>query len=297
MKRIAQILLVCILLCSVTAAQTIVVGSYNIRYRNDEDSIRGHVWSKRCKAICDQINWQQPVVLGAQEVLHRQLNDLLSGLDGYEYIGVGRDDGRTKGEYAPIFYRAAEVELKDSGHFWLSPTPDHPSLGWDAACVRICTWGRFRMRSSGREFLFMNLHMDHVGITARREAAKMVMEHVATMTAQHTGTPVSVMLTGDFNVDQTDEIYTIFTASGQLKDCYTTARLRMAENGTFHGYHPERYTSSRIDHIFVSNDITVDAYAIHTDAYWTDEGDGKHQLRHPSDHYPVFARISLTTDK
>lgn len=297
MNRIAHTMLASMLLCSTIVAQTFVVGSYNIRYRNNEDSIRGHVWSRRCKAICDQINWQQPLVWGAQEVLHGQLNDMLQGLDGYDYIGVGRDDGRIKGEYAPIFYRAADVELKESGHFWLSPTPNEPSLGWDAACVRICTWGLFKVRSSGRRFVFLNLHMDHVGITARREAAKMVMERVKAMTVRKHGKPLSAILTGDFNVDQNDEIYTIFTNSGLLQDCYTAAHLRMAENGTFHGFHSNRHTSSRIDHIFVSNNISVDAYAIHTDAYWTDKGDGTYQLRYPSDHYPVFARISLSTNK
>ena len=94
-----------------------------------------------------------------------------------------------------------------------------------------------------------------------------------------------VILTGDFNVDQTDEIYEIFTKSGILVDSYETARLRFAENGTFQGFHTERKTSSRIDHIFVSPTLFVESYALRTDSYWTDS------RRNASDHYPVFVRL------
>ena len=287
-RRLACIVVICTTAFSVLIAQTITVASYNIRYKNSEDSLRGDGWERRCRVLCDLVNWEQPLVWGGQEVLHSQLCDMLNLLDGYSYIGVGRDDGKTSGEYAPIFFRKDRVELLDSGHFWLSETPSHPSRGWDAACTRICTWGRFRMSASHLEFLFFNLHMDHVGVVARREAAKLVCDSIASIAGNQPS-----ILTGDFNVDQDDEIYTIFTHSGQLHDAFAAARLHFAENGTFHAYHSERHTPSRIDHIFVTTDIEVDAYATHTDAYWTEEDDGSWRLRHPSDHYPVFARISL----
>lgn len=287
-KRIICILAYCIFSVTAIVAQTITVASYNIRYKNSEDSIRGNGWERRCQVICDLINWEQPLVWGGQEVLNIQLTDLLNGLDNYDYIGVGRDDGQTLGEYAPIFYHKDKVQLMESGYFWLSETPEKPSLGWDAACKRICTWGHFRLQDSQQEFLFYNLHMDHVGITARSEAAKLVMERIETADSH-----LPTILTGDFNVDQENEVYSIFTQSGLLTDAYTSARMRFAENGTFHGYHSERYTTGRIDHIFVTTDITVDAYATHTDAYWTAESNGKNKLRLPSDHYPVFARIVL----
>lgn len=296
MKRYA---LLALLLVSFVAAeaQWLTVASYNIRYANAEDSLRGDVWAKRCQVICDQVNWERPQVWGAQEVLHRQLCDLLRGLDGYASVGVGRDDGRERGEYAAIFYRTEAMELLASGHFWLNETPDRPALGWDAACVRICTWGYFRERASGRELLFLNLHMDHVGVVARRRSAELVMQRIDSLRkavlpsgAGRAGA-LPVVLTGDFNVDQTDEIYRIFTGSGVLQDCYAVARRRFAENGTFHGFHPQRHTSGRIDHIFVSTDVEVDAYAVRTDAYWTRDADGRSRLRTLSDHYPVFARI------
>ena len=271
-------------------AQELYVGSYNIRYKNGDDAANGNSWEQRCPVLCDQVNFEHPDVFGAQEVLESQLKDMLLRLDGYDYIGVGRDDGKTKGEYAAIFYDKQKLRLVDSGHFWLSETPDKPSLGWDAACIRICTWGLFNenqnknQNEKGLQFYFFNLHMDHVGVVARREAAKLVVERISQMA----GDSVPVVLTGDFNVDQNDEIYSIFTQSGLLRDSYTATRLRFAENGTFNGYHQERKTDSRIDHVFVSPHFTVDRYGILTNTYWTD------QRRLPSDHYPVFVRLIPT---
>lgn len=267
-------------LAMVTFAQSLYVGTYNIRYKNKDDSIKGNVWTKRCQVMCDQINFESPDVFGAQEVLVGQLRDMLGKLDGYSYIGVGRDDGREAGEYAAVFYKNDRVRLLDSGNFWLNETPDIPKLGWDAACIRICTWGKFKNLRTGKTFFFFNLHMDHVGIVARREAARLVVSRIKEIAK---GAPT--VLTGDFNVDQTDEIYTIFTQSGILKDAYDHARIRFAENGTFNNFKTDTKTNSRIDHVFVSPSIDVEAYGVRTDSYWTDK------RRNPSDHYPVFVKL------
>jgi endonuclease/exonuclease/phosphatase family metal-dependent hydrolase len=221
-----------------TFAQPLYVGSYNIRYQNNDDNKNGNSWTQRCPVVCSQINFEHPDIFGAQEVLHPQLCDMLKHLDGYDYIGVGRDDGKQKGEYAAIFFDNKKVKLVDSGHFWLSETPEKPSLGWDAACTRICTWGLFEKNEEGLRFYFFNLHMDHVGVKARREAAKLVVERIK----QLSGDTTPVVLTGDFNVDQNDEIYRIFTLSG-LIDAYTATRLRFAENGTFNAFHQEGNTN------------------------------------------------------
>ena len=210
------------------SAQEMLVGTYNIRNKNDGDSIRGERWSKRCQVICDQMNFMSPAIFGTQEVLHTQLQDMLHGLRNYGTIGVGRDDGNTKGEYSAIFYDKGLLRLLDHGDFWLSETPDRPTLGWDAACIRICTWGKFKDLQSGRKFYFFNLHMDHVGRVARREGARLVVSKIREIAGKK-----PVVLTGDFNVDQTDEIYSIFTESGILKDSYAAAPVRFAENGTF----------------------------------------------------------------
>ena len=226
MKRKLSLAFLLVAVAHVLSAQ-MLVGTYNIRYKNDGDSLKGEVWSKRCQVMCDQLNFMSPDIFGAQEVLHVQLIDLLKGLDGYDYIGVGRDDGGQAGEYAAIFYKKDRLRLLDHGDFWISETPDRPGLGWDAACVRICTWGRFSRQTSTDDeaFYFFNLHMDHVGVVARREGARLVVRKIREI-AQ--GAPVIV--TGDFNVDQTDEIYSIFTHSGLLVDSYEAARLRFAEN-------------------------------------------------------------------
>ena len=283
-----------------------LVGSYNIRLKVSSDSVNGNVWGKRCQVMCDQLNFMSPDIFGTQEVLHVQLLDMLDRLDGYDYIGVGRDDGNTGGEYAAIFYKTDRLRLLDYGNFWLNETPDRPGLGWDAACIRICTWGKFASQTATDDeaFYFFNLHMDHVGVVARREAAKLIVSKVRKI-AQ--GAPVIV--TGDFNVDQNDEIYSIFTQSALLKDSYLASRIRFAENGTFNSFDTDLYTDSRIDHIFVSPSINVDAYGILTNSYWTPDNDSSELMkghdapqeidfsryvrRQPSDHYPVFVRINF----
>ncbi len=316
-------LLLFALFCAISLlgfSQEMFVGSYNIRYKNRNDSVQGNSWTKRCQVICDQVNFMNPTVFGAQEVLHQQLQDLLKGLEGYDYIGIGRDDGKQGGEYEPIFFKKDRVQLLDQGHFWLSETPEKPGLGWDAACIRICTWGKFCMkhpepeprrrglfgrgpRPKGQVFYFFNLHMDHVGVVARREAAKLVVSRIREI-AQ--GYPV--ILTGDFNVDQNNEIYAIFTQSGLLKDSYEAAHVRFAENGSFNSFKTDYFTTSRIDHVFVSPGTQVAAYGLLTSSYWTpDENedalkafDAPQEIsfdtyvrRNPSDHYPVFVKLKI----
>ena len=282
------------------------VGSYNIRLKLSDDSVRGDVWTKRCQVICDQVNFMSPDIFGTQEVLHSQLLDMLPRLDGYDYIGVARDDGKTAGEYAAIFYKRDRLRLLDYGNFWLSETPDRPGLGWDAACVRICTWGKFAKQTATDDeaFYFFNLHMDHVGVVARREAAKLIVSKIRDIAKGAT-----VIVTGDFNVDQNDEIYSIFTDSGLLRDSYQEARLRFAENGTFNSFDTDLYTDSRIDHIFVSPALRVESYGVLTNSYWVPDNESatllkghdapqqidfsRYARRQPSDHYPVFVKLAF----
>lgn len=282
-------------------AQSLFVASYNIRYDNQGDSLKGNGWVTRRDPLCNFLNFEQPDIFGCQEVLVGQLHDMATRLTDYSWIGVGRDDGKEKGEFEPIFYNKKRLEMLNHGHFWLAPDPTKPVLGWDAACVRLCTWGQFRERYTGFTFFFFNLHMDHVGVTARRESAKLIVSKMKTIAK---GKPV--VMTGDFNVDQDNEIYKIFAESGILKDSYSAAKQRFAENGTFNSFSIMGYTKSRIDHIFVSPKFEVDHYAVHTDGYWAPvEGAEAKQAndapsevkiveytRHNmSDHYPVMAKI------
>ena len=286
MNKLTTLFFALLLSCSLSAQQ-LYVGTYNISYNNPNDEKEGNAWAQRCPQLCDFINFEQPKIFGTQEVLVDQLHDLMKGLNGYGYIGVGRDDGKEKGEYAAIFYKKDQLSLLDSGNFWLSPTPERASLGWDAACIRICTWGKFQDKISGKQFYFFNTHMDHVGTVARRESARLILKRINQLSK---GLPT--ILTGDFNVDQTDEIYQIFSISGVLRDCYTNALQRMTPTGTWNDFMQDSRSKSRIDHIFVSSDFKVPHYAIFTNSYWL----GKSR-RNISDHYPVMVKLIFTQDK
>jgi endonuclease/exonuclease/phosphatase family metal-dependent hydrolase len=301
MKR-TFFLTVCLLFVILAGAQKLFVGTYNVRNLNKGDIKNGNGWAVRRGALCDMINFEHPDIFGTQEALNQQLNDMRDLLDGYDYIGVGREDGKTGGEYSAVFYRKDKFKLLDSGTFWLNETPDVPKLGWDAACKRVCTWGKFKDTKSKLTFYFFNLHMDHIGIVARRESAKLVISKIKEIT----GLKNPFILTGDFNVDQNSEVFKIFSASGIMKDSYTYAKHRFAENGTFNDFNADVKTDSRIDHIFVSPKFEIMNYGILTNAYWAENPDAtatqpadapaevkvkKFTKRTPSDHYPVFAKI------
>ncbi len=221
----------------------------------------------------------------------------------YEYIGVGRDDGAQGGEYAAIFYKPERFELLDSGNFWLSEDTTQPNKGWDAECIRVCTWGKFLDKLSGNTFVHFNLHMDHIGVVARAESAKLILEKIKAFPEK-----LPVMLSGDFNVDQLNESYLLLQNSGILSDAYTTADMVYANNGTFNAFQPDAMTEERIDHIFLSPEFKVKKYGILTDTYRSpaDETDTvdtsnfpkevglmKYTARTPSDHFPVAIRVEL----
>lgn len=283
--------------CQPEKKTTFTVASYNLRNANGSDSAQGDGWGRRCAVIADLIQFHDFDLFGTQEGLKHQLDTLKGRLPGYDYTGVARNDGREWGEYAAIFYRTDRFELLDHGDFWLSQTPDTPSIGWDAVLPRICTWGHFKEKESTFEFLFFNLHMDHIGKEARVESAYLVQAKMKEL-----GKGLPVILTGDFNVDQTHRSYRALTESGELCDAYEKALFRYALNGTFNGFAPDSYTSSRIDHVFVSPDFKVAKYGVLTDSYRSakaDSGDAAvkdhpeeisirdYEARTPSDHFPV----------
>lgn len=290
---------------SVAQAQKLNVASYNIRQANSGDTKAGNGWERRAPIVCQLIRFHDFDIFGSQEVYNSQLNDMLGLLPEYSYIGVGRDDGKTKGEYSPIFYKKDMFRLLKSGHFWLSENTDYPNRGWDAVLPRICTWGQFKDKRSGLRFWFFNLHMDHVGVEARRHSARLVLDKIKEMCGKD-----PVILTGDFNVDQTHQSYAMLKDSGILEDSYLKAKINYTSNGTFNDYDPNLFTDSRIDHIFVSPMFGVERYGVLTDIYWTKKETGKavnsgnfpkevsltdYEVRVPSDHYPV--KVVLTYGK
>ncbi len=282
MKKIAMaICWIIFIACAQGQNRSLTVATYNMRYDSKDDSIQGNGWRQRYPVIADLIRFHDFDIFGTQECLHHQLNNLQTRLPDYSYIGVGRDDGKTKGEYAAIFYKNSRFACLNQGNFWLSENTETPNMGWDAVCIRICTWGQFQDMITGFTFYFFNLHLDHIGVQARKNSVKLVLEKINAMT---NGKPT--ILTGDFNVDQHNESYQLLNTSGLLKDSYDLATICYAENGTFTGFDTNTHSHDRIDHIFVTDDFKVERYGILTDAYWH-----KDQLRFPSDHFPVVTRI------
>ncbi|MBR4854379.1 MAG: endonuclease/exonuclease/phosphatase family protein [Alistipes sp.] len=288
------------------SAQDLIVGSYNIRNDNEGDVKRGNGWFQRCPVICDMIEWNDVDVFGAQEVKRNQLDDMLRELEGYAYVGVGRDDGKDEGEFSPVFYKRDRFKLLDSGTFWISETPDQVGVvGWDAALPRICSYARLQDKVTKRKFWFFNLHMDHIGVEARREGAKLIARKITQMCGNE-----PAMVSGDFNVDQTNEAYATIVSQGVLSDSYELAAKRYAQTGTFNSFDPNLHTNSRIDHIFVTKQVKVRNYAVLTDGYWTELEEPtesvkgyaapkeidfkKHNHRCPSDHYPIMIKVDLS---
>lgn len=251
----------------------------------------GNSWEQRCPHLCKLIEYHDFDIFGTQEGLSDQLNDIINSTSGYAYIGVGRDDGKNAGEYAAVFYKTEKFELLDSGNFWIAEDTSKPNLGWDAACIRICTWGKFREKKSNKIFLFFNLHMDHVGVKARSEGAKLIFAKI-----KEFGNSLPAVLTGDFNIDQDNESYTLLNASGILRDAYDLASIRYEPNGTFNNFNVAQYSTARIDHIFLRG-FDVSKYAILTDMYWVSNAEKtdaqKYIPRIPSDHYPVVVDVTI----
>lgn len=276
--------------------ESMIVATYNIRQANHSDSVAGNGWGRRAPHIADLIKFHGFDIFGTQEGFKYMLDDLKNLLPGFEYIGVGRDDGAEKGEHAAIFYNKDMFDLLDHGDFWLSETPDSVSYGWDAACRRVCTWGKFKEKESGFTFLYFNLHMDHIGTVARAESAKLILQKIKDLEEK-----LPVILSGDFNVDQNSESYKLINESGVMKDAYETSDFVYANNGTFTDYNTEMFTDERIDHIFLSPEFKVMKYGILTDSYRTEtdnEGDDNSKdsrwiSRLPSDHYPVMIVVNF----
>lgn len=290
-------------LCAMAQNASFNVASYNLRQQNDVDKAAGNGWERRAPVVAQLIQFHDFDIFGTQEGFKNQLEDLKTAMPGYDYIGVGRDDGHNEGEHSAIFYRTDLFDVIDHGDFWLSETPDRPGLGWDAACVRICTWGKFRHKPSGREFLFFNLHMDHVGTTARVESAKLIKRKI-----DEFGSDLPTFLTGDFNVDQHSPSYATITEGGKLNDAHEVSDFVYQLNGTFNNYRTDGFTDQRIDHIFVTPNVHVKKYGVLTDTYRTAEADSQQQpttdapaevkierykARTPSDHFPVKSIVEL----
>jgi endonuclease/exonuclease/phosphatase family metal-dependent hydrolase len=254
--------------------------SYNIRYDNPDDAPNN--WDNRKERVANLISFYEPVFLGTQEAEFHQLDYLDQNLTQYDWIGVGRTDGKKAGEFSALLFDTTEVELvaDSDSTIWLSKTPAVPSKNWDAALPRILTWGEFRIKSTGENIFVFNTHFDHIGDTARTESAKIILK-----TIEKTAGDAPVVLMGDFNIVDSSEPYKIITSSF-LSDAYNTSDLpNVGPSFTFSGFSVgEIEEKRRIDYIFTNNRIDVLKHAVITSF---------HNDYYPSDHLPVVAEIAI----
>ncbi|VAX23817.1 Endonuclease/exonuclease/phosphatase family protein, partial [hydrothermal vent metagenome] len=251
--------------------------TYNIRYDNPKDG--ENRWDNRKEFLTDQIKFYEPDFLGIQEGLAHQISYIDSTLPQYNYIGVGRNDGRSEGEFSAIFYNSNKFRLIKSSTFWLSETLDKPSKGWDAALNRICTYGLFENKTTKEELWIFNTHFDHRGVQARNNSAKLIIEKIKELNNEN----LPVVFTGDLNLEPGSDA--IKYLSTQMNDSKTVSIIVFGPSGTFNGFKFDKPVTRRIDYIFTSKgNIEVMKYAVLSDSK---------DLRYPSDHLPVYAEIIL----
>ncbi len=259
--------------------------SYNIRNSNAPDGDNG--WPQRKTRVASLLNLYQPDLIGLQEVLSDQLDDLLICLPEFDWLGVGRNDGKRGGEHTVIFYRSTRFTPVQSDSFWLSPTPNRVgSVGWDATYPRIATWASFVDQTSGATFLHLNTHFDHRGSQARLESARLLRRFLATTPAT-----LPVIVTGDFNCSADTLPYQALTIDPRINGPLLSDAMRMSM-APHHG--PTATTNSsfvnplrgKIDYIFCHPGVCVQVLR---HAVLADHWDGVY----PSDHLPVLADIVI----
>ncbi|MGB9862178.1 MAG: endonuclease/exonuclease/phosphatase family protein [Candidatus Saccharicenans sp.] len=255
------------------------VMTFNVRFDNPADG--PHNWKYRRDAAADLIRSRRVDLVGTQEVLHNQLDDFLERLPEYGYLGVGREDGRSAGEFSAILFRKDRFQVLRSGNFWLSETPEVPgSKGWDAACERIVTWAIFKEKANNIRFAFFNTHFDHVGQEARKQSALLLLRRLKQMA----GT-LPVIVTGDFNATPESEPVRIILGDGCLVDSREVAQKVSGPAWSFHGFGRVPETErSLIDYVLVSHHFRVVEYLNISDR--PDEV-------YYSDHNPVMVRLVI----
>ncbi|GBF19979.1 MULTISPECIES: endonuclease/exonuclease/phosphatase family protein [Arenibacter] len=256
-------------------SQTTNLISFNIRYDNTSDTINN--WNKRKASLASLIQHYDADIVGIQEGLHHQVDYLNNALNGYSYVGVGRDDGQQKGEYSAIFYNSDKFKVLKTNTFWLSETPEKVSVGWDASMERICTYAMFENVTSKKQFYVFNTHFDHRGMQARVNSAELIYKKIKEINTSD----LPVILMGDLNL--TPDTEPIQFLKKHLTDAMGISKKPFyGPIGTFNGFDQDRIMENRIDYIFVNN-IEVLSYT-HID-------DRMANNMHISDHLPVLMTI------
>jgi endonuclease/exonuclease/phosphatase family metal-dependent hydrolase len=264
------------------SAQQLNVMTFNIRLNTKADSL--NAWPCRKDKVASQVLFHRTDILGVQEALHDQMTDLQQLLPSYKYTGVGRDDGKTNGEYSAIFYDSTRLKLLSSSTFWLSLTPGVPgSKSWDAAITRIVTWAKFSELKSRKTFFVFNTHFDHMGKEARKQSALLLKQKVKEIAGS-----MATIITGDFNSKPADEPIVLLTDDNdelRFTDSKGVSKTpHYGPTGTFNGFKSKETDEYPIDYIFLKGKWKVLQHATISQTW---EG------RFSSDHFPVFAVISF----
>ena len=259
--------------------------SFNIKVSGGlSDLFNPNIWSRRKSATPAMIKDQCPDIFGVQEALSDQLEDVGGELPNYSYVGVGREDGKEiseitdsedSGEIMAIFYNTSEIDLLDWGTYWLSETPDEPSISWEADFKRTMTWAKMQMKYSGKKFFYVNTHLDNHSGTARTEGLKLIVNKIAEMNIDN----LPVVLTGDFNVTPDNPVLKVLD-NAKMLDARTTAE-ETDDLATFNGWGKEE--ARVIDYIYYRGFSSCPEYETIVKQYAN--------IQYISDHYPIVARL------
>ncbi|WP_312825962.1 endonuclease/exonuclease/phosphatase family protein [Epilithonimonas sp.] len=262
---------------SLVFSQDLKVMTYNIRLSVDSD--KENSWNNRKQETMALMSYYHPDYFGVQEAVPQQMVDIKTTLTDYDYVGVGRDDGKNQGEFSAIFYDKNKLEVVKSGTFWLSETPEKPSKGWDAAYNRVCTYALFKMKKGGKKFWAFNLHFDHVGDVARVNSAKLILEKIKEFNKEN----LPLTLTGDFNL--TDDKEPIKIMSKELTDSFChSQKPHYGPKGTWQNFDINTPSTERLDYVFVKGFDVLTNRTIN---------DRRENLLYPSDHFPVLTEIKF----
>ncbi|WP_235297191.1 endonuclease/exonuclease/phosphatase family protein [Portibacter marinus] len=253
--------------------------SYNIKYHDQKAEV--DTWDERKDAMIVFFRDEIADFFGLQEVLESQLKFIDQELEHYNYIGVGRDDGENEGEFCPILYDSTVWRPIKHKTIWLSETPNEVSIGWDAACNRIVTFGIFENRESGDQIAIFNTHFDHKGKEAKRKSVELLVDFVK---KESLGLPTLIL--GDFNLEPNGSLYWALT--DDFHDTkFKSYSVHEEHEGTYNGFQLEGRFRDRIDYIFFQGGIEAISYEC---------PDLRIDGRHVSDHFPVIAVLQLTPD-
>ena len=274
MKNIQRIFsLVAVLFIGAVSATALEVKvmTYNIRYGTAGDGAND--WNSRRELLIGQLSQSGAGTVGLQEALRFQIDEIRKALPQYGEIGIGREGG-SKGEYSCILYDTRRFEVKDSGTFWLSETPEKCSKGWGAACLRICTWALLADKQTGETFYHFNTHLDHQSAEARLNGVRLIAQQIAARKAK-----APYVLTGDFNAAENSPPLSFLKET--KVDTYRILHPDATEVGTFNGFNGNK-SGAKIDYILTAPETTVLAASIDFSM-----PDGQCI----SDHFPVTATL------